>query len=104
MLSLVVQVDSITGLVRLAQPLDFEKKQRYEVALVAADDSQLTGEAKLVLTVSFFFLLARCCCHLYGSTSNNAWFRLRTLMMSHQSSRRHSLRLPFLTRRLQDNL
>ncbi|KIH55818.1 cadherin domain protein, partial [Ancylostoma duodenale] len=49
--SKMVQMDSITGLIRLAQLLDFEKKQRYEVTLVAADDSQLTGEAKLVVTV-----------------------------------------------------
>ncbi|VDN22822.1 unnamed protein product [Cylicostephanus goldi] len=49
--SKVVHVDPATGVVRLAQMLDFEKKQRYEVTLVAADGSQLTGEAKLVLMV-----------------------------------------------------
>lgn len=51
----VVNVDSTTGVVSLAQLLDFEKRQRYEVTLVAADDSQLSGESKLVVTVGFQF-------------------------------------------------
>ncbi|KAK6741188.1 hypothetical protein RB195_009193 [Necator americanus] len=49
--SKIVQMDPTTGVVKLAQLLDFEKKQRYEVTLVAADESQLTGESKLMLAV-----------------------------------------------------
>ncbi|KAK5976570.1 Cadherin domain protein, partial [Trichostrongylus colubriformis] len=49
--SSVVHMDSATGILSLAQPLDFEKCQRYEMSLIAADDSQLAGESKLVLTV-----------------------------------------------------
>ncbi|PIO54748.1 hypothetical protein TELCIR_23881, partial [Teladorsagia circumcincta] len=44
-------MDPATGVLSLAQLLDFEKRQRYEMSLVAADDSQLAGESKLVLTV-----------------------------------------------------
>ncbi|KAK6055932.1 cadherin domain protein, partial [Cooperia oncophora] len=49
--SSIVHMDPATGLLSLAQQLDFEKRQRYEMSLVAADDSQLAGESKLVLTV-----------------------------------------------------
>ncbi|VDL72367.1 unnamed protein product, partial [Nippostrongylus brasiliensis] len=49
--SSIVHVDSSSGTVSLARLLDYEKRQRYEMTLVAADDSQLTGESKLVLTV-----------------------------------------------------
>ncbi|ETN83302.1 cadherin domain protein [Necator americanus] len=52
--SKIVQMDPTTGVVKLAQLLDFEKKQRYEVTLVAADESQLTGESKLMLAVGFY--------------------------------------------------
>ncbi|VDO60529.1 unnamed protein product [Heligmosomoides polygyrus] len=48
-----VDPDGGNGLMSYAvtQLLDFEKRQRYEVTLVAADDSQLSGESKLVVTV-----------------------------------------------------
>ncbi|KAJ1372475.1 hypothetical protein KIN20_034644 [Parelaphostrongylus tenuis] len=49
--SSIVHVDSTSGVVTLAQLLDYEKKQYYEVTVVAADESQLSGESKLVLTV-----------------------------------------------------
>ncbi|PIO66575.1 cadherin domain protein [Teladorsagia circumcincta] len=49
--SSIVHMDPATGVLSLAQLLDFEKRQRYEMSLVAVDDSQLAGESKLVLTV-----------------------------------------------------
>ncbi|KJH45106.1 cadherin domain protein [Dictyocaulus viviparus] len=49
--SSIVHIDSASGLITLAQILDYEKKQRYEVKLVAADESQLSGDSTLLLMV-----------------------------------------------------
>uniref|UniRef100_A0A7I4YD34 Cadherin domain protein n=1 Tax=Haemonchus contortus TaxID=6289 RepID=A0A7I4YD34_HAECO len=49
--SSIVHMDSATGVLSLAQLLDFEKRRRYEMSLAAADSSQLVGKSKLVLTV-----------------------------------------------------
>ncbi|VDO27944.1 unnamed protein product [Haemonchus placei] len=49
--SSIVHMDSATGILSLAQLLDFEKRRRYEMSLAAADSSQLVGKSKLVLTV-----------------------------------------------------
>ncbi|VDM52768.1 unnamed protein product [Angiostrongylus costaricensis] len=47
----IVHLDSTSGVVILAQMLDYEKKQHYDVTVVAADESQLSGESRLVLMV-----------------------------------------------------
>ncbi|CAD6197559.1 unnamed protein product [Caenorhabditis auriculariae] len=50
--SLVLSIDSESGDVKLAKPLDFEKKRRYEITIVASNRLQLQSQTLLILNVN----------------------------------------------------
>ena len=50
-------IDAELGIVKVEKPLDFEKKKRYSITVIATGaGQQLTSEAKLVVEVGVFFV------------------------------------------------